>query len=100
MINFCKILDTILDTMEDGEKTVSRIISEHCGVSAHLKRFSIVDGSMCVCLEDHETGRSYNMEMLPFFVSKSMPDSEIMTVGRLQGGPNTRLVCPIELEGS
>jgi hypothetical protein len=35
--------------------TVSRIISRHCGVKAHLKRFSIVDGSMCVCLEDHET---------------------------------------------
>jgi hypothetical protein len=29
--------------------TVSRIISGHCGVRAHLKRFSIVDGSMCVC---------------------------------------------------
>jgi hypothetical protein len=35
--------------------TVSRIILGHCGVRAHLKRFSIVDGSMCVCLEDHET---------------------------------------------
>jgi hypothetical protein len=35
--------------------TVSSIISGHCGVKAHLKRFSIVDGSMCVCLEDHET---------------------------------------------
>jgi hypothetical protein len=34
--------------------TVSMIILEHCGVRAHLKRFSIV-GSMCVCLEDHET---------------------------------------------
>jgi hypothetical protein len=33
--------------------TVSRIISGHCGVEAHLKRFSIVDGSMCVCLEDN-----------------------------------------------
>jgi hypothetical protein len=32
--------------------TVTRII---CGVRATLKRFSIVDGSMCVCLEDHET---------------------------------------------
>jgi hypothetical protein len=30
--------------------TVSRIISGHCGVRAHLKRFSIVDGSMCVCV--------------------------------------------------
>jgi hypothetical protein len=30
--------------------TVSRIISGHCGVRAHLNRFS-----MCVCLEDHET---------------------------------------------
>jgi hypothetical protein len=28
--------------------TVSRIISGHCGVKAHLKRFSIVDRSMCV----------------------------------------------------
>jgi hypothetical protein len=35
--------------------TVSRIITGHCGVRAHLKRFSIVDGSMCVCLEDHKT---------------------------------------------
>jgi hypothetical protein len=35
--------------------TVSRILSGHCGVRAHLKRFSIVDGSMCVGLEDHET---------------------------------------------
>jgi hypothetical protein len=35
--------------------TVSRIISGHCGVKTHLKRFSIVDGSMCVCLEYHET---------------------------------------------
>jgi hypothetical protein len=29
--------------------TVSRIISGHCGLRAHLKRFSIVDGSMCLC---------------------------------------------------
>jgi hypothetical protein len=36
--------------------TVSSIISGHCGVRAHLKSFSIIDGSMCVCLlEDHET---------------------------------------------
>jgi hypothetical protein len=35
--------------------TVLRIISGHCGVKAHFKRFSIVGGSMCVCLEDHET---------------------------------------------
>jgi hypothetical protein len=35
--------------------TVSRIISGHCAVRAHLKRFSIFDGSMCVCLEYHET---------------------------------------------
>jgi hypothetical protein len=34
---------------------VSRIISRHCKVRAYLKRFSIVDGSMCVSLEDHET---------------------------------------------
>jgi hypothetical protein len=32
---------------------VSRIISRHCGVRAQLRRFSIVDGSMCVCLKDH-----------------------------------------------
>jgi hypothetical protein len=54
--------------------TVSRIISGHCGVRAHMKRFSIVDGSMCVCLEDHKTCRSYNIEVLPFIVSKGMPD--------------------------
>jgi hypothetical protein len=35
--------------------TVSRIISGHCGVRAHLTRFCIVDGSICVCLEDRET---------------------------------------------
>jgi hypothetical protein len=35
-----------------------------------------------------------------FFVSKSMPDSEVITVWRLRGHPDTRLVCPIELEGS
>jgi hypothetical protein len=35
--------------------TVSRIISGHCGVRAPLKRFSIVDGSICVYQEDHET---------------------------------------------
>jgi hypothetical protein len=35
--------------------TVSKIISEHCRVRAHLKRFSIVDGSLRVCLEDHES---------------------------------------------
>jgi hypothetical protein len=35
--------------------TVSRIISGHCGVRAHLKRFSIVGGSICVCLKDYET---------------------------------------------
>jgi hypothetical protein len=34
---------------------VSRIISDHCRVKAHLERFSIVDGSMCVCVEDLET---------------------------------------------
>jgi hypothetical protein len=27
----------------------------HCGVRADQNRFGIVDGSMCVCLEDHET---------------------------------------------
>jgi hypothetical protein len=36
-------------------KLISRIISGHCGVRAHLKRFSIFDGRMCVCLEDHKT---------------------------------------------
>jgi hypothetical protein len=30
--------------------TVSRIIWGHCEVRAHLKRFSIVNGSMCVCV--------------------------------------------------
>jgi hypothetical protein len=42
------ISKTIVRRMEDGQKTVSRIISGHCGVRAHLKRFSIVDESMCV----------------------------------------------------
>jgi hypothetical protein len=35
--------------------TVSRINSGHCGVRSHLKKFSIFDGSTCVCLEHHET---------------------------------------------
>jgi hypothetical protein len=35
--------------------TVLRIISGHCRIRAHLKRFSIVDGSICVCLEGHVT---------------------------------------------
>jgi hypothetical protein len=34
--------------------TVSRIISGHYGVRTHLKMFSIFNGSMCVCLENHE----------------------------------------------
>jgi hypothetical protein len=45
--------------MEGEEKTyndcLEDVILGHCGVRAHLKRFSIVDGSMCVCLEVHET---------------------------------------------
>jgi hypothetical protein len=40
------------------------------------------------------------MEMLPFFDSKSMPDSEVIAVWRLRGDPDTRLDCLIELEGS
>jgi hypothetical protein len=40
------------------------------------------------------------MEVLPFFVSKSMPDTEVIPVWRLRGDPNTILVCSIELEGS
>jgi hypothetical protein len=37
---------------------------------------------VCVCLEDPETVecRPYNMDMLRFFVSKSMPDSEVIAV--------------------
>jgi hypothetical protein len=58
--------------------TVSRIISGHCGVRAHLKRFGIVDGSKCVCLEDHETVD----HIIWFFDSKSMPDSEVIVVWR------------------
>jgi hypothetical protein len=69
--------------------TVSGIISG--------KRFSIVDGSMCVCLEDHETVDHFIWKCSHF--SKSMPDSEVITVWHLQGDPNTRLACPIELEG-
>jgi hypothetical protein len=54
---------------------VSRIISGHCGVSAHLKRFSIVDGSMRVCLKDHETVDHIIWKNAhPVFDSKSMPD--------------------------
>jgi hypothetical protein len=72
--------------------TVSRMISGHCGVRTHLKRFSIVDESMYVCLEDHETV-DHN------FVSKGMPDfflnSKVFTVWRLRGDPGTKLVCPI-----
>jgi hypothetical protein len=43
-----RMLDEWQKTYNDS---VSSIISGHCGVRAHLKRFSIVDGSMCVCLE-------------------------------------------------
>jgi hypothetical protein len=35
--------------------TVSRIMSGHCGVRAHLKRFEIVEDGMCVYLEDHQS---------------------------------------------
>jgi hypothetical protein len=53
------------------------------------------------CLEDYLGAlRPYNMEMLPFFVSKSMPDSEVITVWRLRGDFDKGLVCPIKLEGS
>jgi hypothetical protein len=72
--------------------TVLRIISGHCGVRAHLKRFSIVDGSMCVCLEDHET--------VDHIIWKSMPDLKVITIWCLRGDLDTKLVCPIELERS
>jgi ribonuclease HI len=35
--------------------TISRIMSGHCGVKAHLGRFGIVDDAICVCREDYET---------------------------------------------
>jgi hypothetical protein len=35
--------------------TISRMMSGHCGVKAHLRRFGIVDSDICVCLEDYET---------------------------------------------
>jgi hypothetical protein len=42
--------------MERGTiTTISRIMSVHCCVRAHLNRFKIVDETMCVCLEDYET---------------------------------------------
>jgi hypothetical protein len=74
--------------------TVSRIISGHCGVRAHLIRFSIVDGSMCVSRGSWAC-RPYNMEMLSFFDSN--PASEVITVWHLRGDPAARLVCAIEL---
>jgi hypothetical protein len=38
------------------------------------------------------------MEVLPFFVSKSVPDSKVITVWRLRGDPDTKVVYSIELE--
>jgi hypothetical protein len=37
------------------ERKLITTVSRHCGVRAQLKRFRIVDASMCVSLEDHET---------------------------------------------
>jgi hypothetical protein len=53
--------------------TVSRIFLENCEVKVHLKRFNIVDGSMCVSRGSRDC-QPYNIEMLPFFVSKSVPE--------------------------
>jgi hypothetical protein len=50
--------------------TASSIISGHCGVRAHLKRLSIVDGSMCVCLEDYETVNHIVYGSAPVFLLK------------------------------
>jgi hypothetical protein len=35
--------------------SVSRIMSGHSSVRSHLHRFGIVEGPMCVCLQDYET---------------------------------------------
>jgi hypothetical protein len=35
--------------------SVSRIISRHSSVRSHLDRFGIVEGPMCVCLQDYGT---------------------------------------------
>jgi hypothetical protein len=35
--------------------SVSRIMSGHSSVRSHLYRFGIVEGPMCVCLQDYET---------------------------------------------
>jgi hypothetical protein len=50
-----RLLHSIIPRERKLLTTVSRIISGNCEVRVHLKRFSIFDGSMCVCLEDQET---------------------------------------------
>jgi hypothetical protein len=75
--------------------TVSRIISEHCRVRTALKRLSIVDGSMCVYLKDHET-----VDHILWKCSRFSSQREVINVWRLREDPDTRLVCPIEFEGS
>jgi hypothetical protein len=44
--------------MEDGEKTYNDCLEDNLGALRSWSpsiRFGIVDGSMCVCQEDHET---------------------------------------------
>jgi hypothetical protein len=69
--------------------TVSRIIAGHCGVRKGSAL--LMEARVCVSRGSWDC-RPYNMEMLPFFVPKSMSDSEVITVWRLWGDPNTRLV--------
>jgi hypothetical protein len=35
--------------------TISRVMSDHCSIRAHLERFRIVGDPICVCMMNYET---------------------------------------------
>jgi hypothetical protein len=75
--------------------TVSKIISGYCEIRAHLKRFSIVDGSMCVCLEDHETVDNIIWKCSRFSSQTACLIQRLLLSGVYEETPIT-----IEMEGS
>jgi hypothetical protein len=77
--------------------TVSRIISWHYRIRAHLKRFSIVDGSMCVCLEDHKTVNHIIWKCPCFSSQRAYLIQRLLLSGVYEETSDTRLVCPIVL---
>jgi hypothetical protein len=55
----------------------------------------------CVCvyrspIEDHETVDHIIWKFFRFSSQKTKPDSEVITVWRLRGDPDTRLVCTVK----